>query len=315
MASAAGVSLGTASSALAGTGRVSDATRERVRLAARTLIYSPHAGARNLRRSRTGSIGLVLPALDAEDSFYIEFALGAAEWAATQGVTVTIITESMLEDLPRLAVDSFLVPDVDVDSSALARLLAGPRPVVTADTVPVEYSAPSAVVAIDHDAGIRSVLDHLLERGAARPALLAPVTTVMWGRRLRVAAAAWYEERSIPDPSETIAHGFTESSILETADRLIAAGADALVGVPMGSAEPLARAFPSGRGTRPLIAGYVDTAALRAAGVTAVDLRPREVGAECARQAIAAADPRADGAARVALTIPPSLIRRTSTTA
>ncbi|PPF30836.1 LacI family DNA-binding transcriptional regulator [Rathayibacter sp. AY1A3] len=313
VALAAGVSVGTASSALAGTGRVSDATRERVKRVAQTLDYAPHAGARNLRRSRAGSIGLVLPRIDAEDSFYLEFAMGAAEWAATQGVAVSIITGAMLDDIPRLPVDAFLVPDVDVDSPRLAELVADRRPVVTADTVPDGAPTPSAVVAIDHGAGIRSLLDHLVERGATRPALLAPMTTVMWGRRLCAASASWFEERSIPDLSETLLPGSSDETVLLAARRLAAAGADAIVGVPMGSAEPLVRAFAEQREGRPLIAGYVDHAALRAAGVTAVDLRPREVGAACARLAVSATNSPGAVAAPSVLSIAPVLVPRSST--
>ncbi|ETK30686.1 LacI family DNA-binding transcriptional regulator [Microbispora sp. ATCC PTA-5024] len=60
VAAASGVSLSTASRALSGSGRVSAATRERVRQVAEELGYRPNALARGLRTNHSRLIGLVI---------------------------------------------------------------------------------------------------------------------------------------------------------------------------------------------------------------------------------------------------------------
>jgi LacI family transcriptional regulator len=60
VAAASGVSLSTASRALSGSGRVSVATRERVRRVAENLGYRPNALARGLRTNHSKLVGLVM---------------------------------------------------------------------------------------------------------------------------------------------------------------------------------------------------------------------------------------------------------------
>jgi DNA-binding LacI/PurR family transcriptional regulator len=61
LAQIAGVSAGTVSRALSGTGLISERTRERIRELARVHDFTPNAMARNLRIQRTGAIGVVIP--------------------------------------------------------------------------------------------------------------------------------------------------------------------------------------------------------------------------------------------------------------
>ena len=63
MAAAAGVSPATASRVLNGDRTVRRDLRERVNSVAKQLMYRPNPLARNLRRLRTSSIGVVVPAL------------------------------------------------------------------------------------------------------------------------------------------------------------------------------------------------------------------------------------------------------------
>lgn len=75
VADAAGTSLATASRALGGHPYVTDALRERVEEAARTLGYYPNEGARGLRTARTMTLGVLcyqlrqLPIVDFIDGF------------------------------------------------------------------------------------------------------------------------------------------------------------------------------------------------------------------------------------------------------
>src|SRR3954464_814221 len=63
VAGAAGVSVGTASHALNGTGRVAASTRARVAGVADRLGYRPDPRGRALRSPRTTTLGLVLPVI------------------------------------------------------------------------------------------------------------------------------------------------------------------------------------------------------------------------------------------------------------
>lgn len=61
LARIAGVSAATVSRALAGTGNISAATRERIRALARELDFRPSNMARSLRTGRTGTVGVIVP--------------------------------------------------------------------------------------------------------------------------------------------------------------------------------------------------------------------------------------------------------------
>ncbi|RIV85501.1 LacI family transcriptional regulator [Aurantiacibacter xanthus] len=61
LARIAGVSAATVSRALAGTGNISSATREKIRALAHQYDFRPSNTARNLRMGRTGTIGVVVP--------------------------------------------------------------------------------------------------------------------------------------------------------------------------------------------------------------------------------------------------------------
>jgi len=60
IAHAAGVSRTTASAALSGSGRISEATREHIRAVADELGYQPNPAARHLRTGRKGAIGVYI---------------------------------------------------------------------------------------------------------------------------------------------------------------------------------------------------------------------------------------------------------------
>lgn len=61
LAEIAGVSTATVSRALAGTGNISAATRDRIRALAEQYDFRPSSTARNLRTGRTGTVGVIVP--------------------------------------------------------------------------------------------------------------------------------------------------------------------------------------------------------------------------------------------------------------
>lgn len=111
VAAAAGVSISTASRALAGNPAISAATRTRVEQAAVQLNYRPNAQARALRNARSNAIGLVIPSLD--NSYFAAMAAAIEQEANAHGVA-TMIT-SCGEDPARLerALDALTQRQVD----------------------------------------------------------------------------------------------------------------------------------------------------------------------------------------------------------
>src|SRR5690606_17207518 len=87
VAEAAGVGIATVSRVLSG-GSASPQTRERVLAAAAQLDYRPSAVGRNLRRRRTGSLGLLVP--DLTDTFFGQLAEGVLASARAAGEPVVL---------------------------------------------------------------------------------------------------------------------------------------------------------------------------------------------------------------------------------
>jgi DNA-binding LacI/PurR family transcriptional regulator len=206
VARVAGVSRTTASAALGGGGRISEATRNRVLATAERLGYTANPAARHLRRGRLGILGLYLPNQVLSLSYYMDFAFGAAERAGEAGFALTLISPSVTArpsvDVP---VDGFITVDPMVRDATVQSLLWSGLPVVTGERYLGDGPEPAAVVESDHRRGMRDVLDHLHDRGARKPALLAPGDESSWGRSLRAAYRAWCEEHGVPERLRDIA--------------------------------------------------------------------------------------------------------------
>ena len=175
VAKAAEVSIGTVSDALNGKGRMSEATRERVRAAAAALGYRPHFAARSLRQGRSGLIGLILrpfsdaPSMLAASSYFNELISAATTDALADGYSMVVIPAGMADDGALwLPLDGAMVADPLDDDPLIAALKARGIPVLTG------WTGDPEVLCIDHDhrSTMRAVLAHLLDQGATRMGLL-----------------------------------------------------------------------------------------------------------------------------------------------
>lgn len=111
VANRAGVSVATASKALNDTGRMADATRERVKRAAADLGFRPNAVARALTSQRSFTVGLLTN--DTYGRFTLPLMAGVSEALVDRGVSVFLCA---VEDDPALAavhVDALLSKQVD----------------------------------------------------------------------------------------------------------------------------------------------------------------------------------------------------------
>lgn len=181
VAAEAGVSASTVSHVLNGraaTARISQATSERVRNAARSLGYTPNHAARSLRRQRTGIIAVLAWRLSSP--FFADIATGVRNVAQRHGFQVGVIDAGAL--------------DREVETRALASLRTGicdgvvvatgthsrPGPATDALLELVESGTPVSLVLdrspdpsvpaidVDHAHGSYLATSHLLDLGHRR---------------------------------------------------------------------------------------------------------------------------------------------------
>ncbi|MFI8086853.1 LacI family DNA-binding transcriptional regulator [Streptomyces sp. NPDC086080] len=203
VAQAAGVSQAAVSLVLGEKwrGRVSQATAERVREAARTLGYRPNLAARNLRLGRTRTVLLVVPALTTE--FFAGVYTGAARVAAQHGFGVVLYPSPEGIGPAR---DPFASAQAALDgviaSSMAAEALTAIRgdqlPLVMLDSDP-EASVGAATVNLDIADGVRQVTEHLLGLGHRRFLHLA-ADVASWTFEVR-ARELTARLREVPDVS------------------------------------------------------------------------------------------------------------------
>ncbi|ARE78728.1 LacI family transcriptional regulator [Streptomyces sp. Sge12] len=290
VARAAGVSKSTVSDALQGSGRVAEATRDRVREIAQELGYRPNSAARRLRRASTGAIGLHLPQTATRLDYYMNLAFGAVERAQEGGLDVVLLAPAGAASGPLASrVDGLLVIDPEVGDSAVPGLLEAGVPVVTGERYLGPSPAPAGAVVCDNAASLTALLDHVRDRGARRPALLAPEGASAWAAALRGTAAAWGASYGTEVALRTVPFAATAADAEHATRRLLSAdpGIDAVLCAPDGAAPGALRAAAAlGRtvGVDLLVASCVDGVANRGANppVTAVDLRPAAYGRACA---------------------------------
>lgn len=172
VAQAAGVSQAAVSLVLGDKwrGRVSHATAERVREAARDLGYRPNLAARNLRLGRTRTVLLVVPALTTE--FFAGVYTGAARVAAEHGFGVVLYPSPEGIGPARdpfasaqAALDGVIASSMAAD--ALTAIHGDQLPLVMLDSDP-DGSLGAATVNLDITDGVRQVAEHLLGLGHRR---------------------------------------------------------------------------------------------------------------------------------------------------
>ncbi len=319
VADRAGVSRATASQALTGKGRISEATRQRVHDAAADLDYSVNLIARGLRTARSGAVGLCVPDQTLSFRYYMDVAFGAVERAQESGMLVTLLPPAFAGPGIIDQLDGFLMIDPVDGDPLVQRLLAGRKPVVSGENAPVDDPAPWATVFGDHEAGMRLLLDHVWERGSRRPAVMLPDPAMAWGREMAAGYAAWCAEKGIPMRRMLGWFDTTMDEVRREMGELFAQAdhPDAVICAPEGIAIVAVEAI-RGAGLVPggdvLVASYVESDALSVTQptITTLDLHPREMGRRCMDELIRALDGGEPGRR---VEVPIDLIVRESTSA
>lgn len=168
----AGVSKVTVSKTLNNTGRISEATRQRVFKAANDLGYVANSAARSLRGGRTNLIGMVIPELISP--YFLEIARSAAESASTEKLDLGLFTTSRnaQREQERVSMLSSGLTDgiiivVPTDTARNISTLERCRvPVVIINHFGVKTDLPS--IRADSYQGASAAIKHLLELGHRR---------------------------------------------------------------------------------------------------------------------------------------------------
>jgi DNA-binding LacI/PurR family transcriptional regulator len=167
--------------------------------------------------------------------------------------------------------------------------MASDLPVVAGEICPPGLSA-TATVAADHAAGVVALLDHLASAGVRQPVLFGPGAVSGWGMVLAETYRSWCRAHGVePVTRETAFRATTAGVHAATVDLLadhpevdgvVCASDIAALGVLRAAVEARRR-VPADL----LIAACVDAPALDAtqASVTALSLRPRQLGVRCAQ--------------------------------
>ncbi|MEU3342131.1 LacI family DNA-binding transcriptional regulator [Streptomyces sp. NPDC006668] len=204
VAARAGVSTATVSNALNGTGRLSEATRQRVMAAAGELGYAPASTARALARGATGVLGLTmttygdLPVPYTEIPFYAHLVLAAMAAAHQRGYLLQVMPNSMSPWMwLNTPMDGVIHVGPRADDHVRSLLNERGIPLVC-EGRPPEAHWCDAWVDADHDTGLRLLLDHLVDSGARRIGLTLPVHDDAYPRLIADAYRLWCAEKDMP---------------------------------------------------------------------------------------------------------------------
>ena len=162
----AGVSVTSASYAINGKGTISEATRKRVLKAAEELNYHPNAFARNLKRQKSGTIGVFISRFGG--LFYEDILDGIHAAILDTDFELIVCPESrpVNKHLTQRQVDGAIVFDSKISSKLLLKIASERLPIVVLDrNIDSPYIYP---MLLDNQNGAKAIFEHLYLQGARR---------------------------------------------------------------------------------------------------------------------------------------------------
>ena len=152
---------------------ISEATRDRVRTAARELGYRPNQNARALARGKTDTIGLWIKSL--HSTYYTQFLQDLDQRVTADGYSLIISrntalqeTSSIMQSFPMQSVDGIIAIDIPETVEYFNRFVSA-TPLVNLGS---QYSASVDYVAAELTTGTQEAVRHLIGRGKRAIALL-----------------------------------------------------------------------------------------------------------------------------------------------
>ncbi len=226
VAALAGVSVKTVSRVVNDEPGVSPAVRDRVHAAVERLDYHPNLAASSLRRATgTATVGALVQ--DLSNSFSAGMLRAIDDECRDRGTALLTASldeaadreESLVTSLVRRRVDGLIIVPATARQDYLAAELRAGMPIVVVDRRPRGIDADS--VTVDNVGGAILAMDHLLDRGHRRIAVLTDQTGVRTAVERRAGVATAYERRGMsPDPGLLVAVR-TEQEARAAAHRLL----------------------------------------------------------------------------------------------
>ena len=177
VAELAGVSASTVSHVLNGTRKVSEDTRERVRLAIEELGYEPNLLAKSLKVSRTFTIGLLIS--DIQNPFFTSVIRGAEDVALSRGYHLFLCNtdedpnreDEYVRELSKKRVDGLIVASSASRRNHTLQLRLEDVPFVFMDREVEGIEADT--VSVDNRLGMRLIAEHLTQLGHERVGMVS----------------------------------------------------------------------------------------------------------------------------------------------
>lgn len=229
VADAAGVAISTVSRVLNGSNEVSDATRDRVREAIRTLQFQPQRTARSLAQQTTTSVAVALPS--ATSMFFVELLKGVKDALRDRDIDLLLCNLGSSRPYPTLqrflnrgAVDALLLISMPVEGDVADQLLHLQAPVVLLGS----RHPGLDTYWWDDEAGARLATSALIEQGHERIGLISAhawstsAQPRLNGYRAALAEAGLPFDSSLVAAGETTKHaGYSEEAGAEAMAELM----------------------------------------------------------------------------------------------
>ena len=230
VARAAGVSIGTVSKALNGTGSLAEATREKVKEAVRALNFRPNLLAKSLHTGLSGSVGLI--SNDSFGRFTMPIMEGLERVLAAEGIGVFMANATDDAEREREHLNQLLAKQID--GLVVTSRRADRRPSVDLQGVgvPVIYvfsqgDEGALTLLPDDEGGAHLATEHLIGRGRRK---IAHITGPENFEAVRLREKGWRRALAVAglDPGPVIHGAWSEASGREAMTGLLSQKPDAV---------------------------------------------------------------------------------------
>lgn len=224
------LSVTTVSRALAGHDDVAETTRQRVIETAQEMGYVPTHAARQLRRQRTETIGLVFPTLGSRfsDPFFSEFMAGVGDETIRSNYDLLVSVASPGEPeqttyqrmVNSRRVDGFILVRVRLDDWRIRYLSQQGFPFASFGRSQTVENSPN--IGVDGRAGTRELVNHLVSMGHSRIAFIGALAHLTLSRDRMTGYQDGLNDADIDfDPNLVLQGNLTRSGGYEAAKTLL----------------------------------------------------------------------------------------------
>ncbi|MBH0161453.1 LacI family DNA-binding transcriptional regulator [Fictibacillus sp. 26RED30] len=227
VAKKAGVSVTTVSRALNGYSDVNEKTREKIKVIAQELNYSPSLLARSLVMKKTKTIGLLVSGLRIEgskDNFTFEVLCGVNDCAGELGYELVLISTDSKKQQEKTynqlcnerKVEGVILQGIKTDDPYLDEVLKSDIPCILID-IPIE-SESVGYVTTDNKGGAQTAVEHLTDLGHKNIAMINGHSQAFVSRERLAGYQEALQNKEIPFNEEYVVNGafLEESAELET---------------------------------------------------------------------------------------------------